>query len=438
MAERRLSGIRDRVTSHPQIADAALGILVVGVILFAVRFGPPDLYKRALDAEDFISGLAAALLIAARRRWPLAVYAAAVVLSAAFNLHAALVGSLLAAIVICTYTVASHTSRRIAVLAGIVTVTTVYISVVIGADRSWAEAQNLSIVAWGVVAVAVGDATRSRRNNLRAVEERARQAERSRDEEARRRVVEERLRIARDLHDVVAHHIAVINVQVGVAVHLLRTEPDGAEEALTHVRQASRTVLTELSTVLDVLRSEDGQAGTEPPPGLSRLASLLDSLAAAGLRVEHRQQGEARRLPSAVDLAAYRIVQESLTKERRTRRPAGGHPARRARRGAALPEGGPHPDQPLPVPAEPRPDPQPSPARRADRTGTRNHGPSRQRAFERRNRRAAVRVAADRQDPHQPSDDEAGRTRPGAAGRLRLQQRSGPSRRYASAMTNSP
>lgn len=313
MAERRLSRVRGRITSHPQIADAALGLLVVGVVLFAVRFGPPELYKRALGAEDVVSGFAAVLLIAARRRWPVAVYAAAVVLSAAFNVHAALVGSLLAAIVICTYTVAAHTSRRVAVLAGIVTMASVYVSVVIGADRSWGEAQNLSIVAWSVVAVAVGDASRSRRNNLRAVEERARQAERSRDEEARRSVVEERLRIARDLHDVVAHHIAVINVQVGVAVLLLRTEPDEAEKALTHVRQASRTVLAELSTVLDVLRSEDGRSGAEPPPGLSRLASLLDSLAAAGLRVEHRQQGEARSLPSAVDLAAYRIVQESLT-----------------------------------------------------------------------------------------------------------------------------
>lgn len=94
---------------------------------------------------------------------------------------------------------------------------------------------------------------------------------------------------------------------------MVREEPAGAEEALAHVRQAARTVLADLSTVLDVLRSGEPGHTTEPPPGLSRLASMLDALGAAGLRVEHRHEGEARPLPSAVDLAAYRIVQESLT-----------------------------------------------------------------------------------------------------------------------------
>jgi signal transduction histidine kinase len=307
MADYRLSRMRDRATSHPQAVDAALGLLVVGVILLAVRAGRP------LGVRDVVAGGLAFALIAARRRWPLPVFGAVTVATAAFNLHAALVGPLLAASVICTYTVASRANRRIAVAAGAVTVVTVYIAVVIGAGRSWTAPQNGAIVVWGAMAVVAGDLARIRLGDLRAVEGRARQAERGRDEEARRQVVEERLRIARDLHDVVAHHIAVINVQVGVAAHLLREQPDRAEEALAHVRQAARTVLAELSTVLDVLRSEEPGSATEPPPGLSRLASMLDSLAAVGLRVEHRQEGEARPLPSAVDLAAYRIVQESLT-----------------------------------------------------------------------------------------------------------------------------
>lgn len=308
MADYRLFRMRDRATSHPQAVDAALGLLVVSVILLAVRSG------RLLGVEDVVAGCLAFALIAARRRWPLPVFGVVTVATAAFNVHAALVGPLLAASVICTYTVASRADRRIAVAAGAITVVTVYIAVVIGAGRSWSAPQNGAIVVWGGMAVVVGDAARIRQGNLKAVEGRARQAEHNRDEEARRQVVEERLRIARDLHDVVAHHIAVINVQVGVAAHLLREAPDGAEEALAHVRQAARTVLAELSTVLDVLRSsEEPGSATEPPPGLSRLASMLDSLAAVGLRVEHRQEGEARPLPSAVDLAAYRIVQESLT-----------------------------------------------------------------------------------------------------------------------------
>ena len=311
MADYRLSRIRGRVTSHPQAVDVAFGLLVVTVILLAVRAGRP------LRGEDLAASALAFALIAARRGWPLPVFGAVTAVSAAFNLHAALVGPLLAANVICTYTVASRTDRRTAVVTGAVTIVTVYVAVVIGAGRSWTDPQNAAIVVWGALAVVVGDATRIRLANLDAVEVRARQAEHSRDEEARRRVVEERLRIARDLHDVVAHHIAVINVQVGVAAHLLRERPDAAEEALAHVRHATRTVLAELSTVLDVLRSEEQDAEhastTEPPPGLSRLTAMLDSLAAVGLRVEHRQEGEARPLPSAVDLAAYRIVQESLT-----------------------------------------------------------------------------------------------------------------------------
>ena len=305
-----LRWIRSRAAAHPQLADTAFGLLLVGVLLLAMRFGPADRYSRTIGTEDLLAGSVAVALIAVRRRWPLPAYAAVTVASAAFNLHDALVGPLLAANVISTYTVASRTDRRTAVLAGIVTVATVYVAVVLGAGRSWTDPLNATILAWGVVAAAVGDAVRARRAGHAAVvaaaEDRARQAEHGRAEEGRRLVVEERLRIARDLHDVVAHHIAVINVQVGVAAHLLRADPDGAEQALTHVRQAAREVLTEMSTVMEVLR-------TEPPPGLSRLTALLAALATAGLRVEHRQDGEARDLPAAVDLAAYRIVQESLT-----------------------------------------------------------------------------------------------------------------------------
>ncbi|MEW2403381.1 histidine kinase [Streptomyces sp. NPDC046862] len=147
--------------------------------------------------------------------------------------------------------------------------------------------------------------------------ERARRAEASKEEEARRRVAEERLRIARELHDVIAHHIALITLQAGVAGHLLRTEPDQADTALGHIRDAGRTVLDELSSLLYVLRQPDdetdGPQPTEPVPGLSRLGRLLESVTAAGLGVRHRRAGRSRPLPIAVDLAAYRIIQEGLT-----------------------------------------------------------------------------------------------------------------------------
>ncbi|MFD1276848.1 hypothetical protein ACFQ51_48930 [Streptomyces kaempferi] len=135
------------------------GLVVVCGTLFAVRFGPSG---RALGVEDLVAGSLACALIATRRRWPLPVFCVVTVVSAAFNLHAALVAPLLATSVICTYTVASRTSRRVAVVTGAITILTVYAAVVIGASRNWTDPQNAAIVAWGGLAVAVGGAVRSR------------------------------------------------------------------------------------------------------------------------------------------------------------------------------------------------------------------------------------------------------------------------------------
>src|ERR671910_102877 len=134
------------------------------------------------------------------------------------------------------------------------------------------------------MAAAAGDAVRSRRAFVDAIRERAERAERTREEEARRRVAEERLRIARDLHDVVAHHIALVNVQAGVAAHVMDRRPDQAKEALAHVREARRSALGELRATVGLLR----QYGAPDDP-----------------------------LPAAVDLAAYRIIQEALTNVRK-------------------------------------------------------------------------------------------------------------------------
>ncbi|PZG53347.1 two-component sensor histidine kinase [Spongiactinospora gelatinilytica] len=171
----------------------------------------------------------------------------------------------------------------------------------------------------GVLAgIAVGQATATRRQLLVALKERALRAELALEEEARRRVAEERMHIAREVHDLVAHHISVVNVQAGVAAHLLRERPEAAGEALGHVRTAARTVLDELGAVLDVLRgSGDPRAPLEPLPGLADLDRLIDSFGGAGLRVDRTVSGAPRSCPPAVDLCAYRILQESLTNARK-------------------------------------------------------------------------------------------------------------------------
>ncbi|HEY8456232.1 MAG TPA: sensor histidine kinase [Actinopolymorphaceae bacterium] len=132
--------------------------------------------------------------------------------------------------------------------------------------------------------------------------------------EAAGRVSEERLRLARDLHDVVAHNISLINVQAGVALHLMDAQPEQARTALTAIKQASKEALVELRSVLGVLRAVDGdEASLKPTPGLHRLDELADRARQAGLDVAIDVSGTRRSVPSAVDVAAYRIIQEALT-----------------------------------------------------------------------------------------------------------------------------
>ncbi|WP_170223533.1 sensor histidine kinase [Nonomuraea turkmeniaca] len=155
------------------------------------------------------------------------------------------------------------------------------------------------LIAAVLVGAAAGDAARSRRQLLAAWEDRARHG-----------VVQERLRIAREVHDLVAHHIAVISMQAGVAGHSLHREPEAAAKAIGHVQAASRTALDQLGTLLSVLR--DGEPPPmEPPAGLTDLPRLLDRFAAVGLRVDCADLP--LDLPTAVDLSAYWVIQEALT-----------------------------------------------------------------------------------------------------------------------------
>jgi signal transduction histidine kinase len=147
-------------------------------------------------------------------------------------------------------------------------------------------------------------------------------AERTRAEEARRRAGEERMRIARELHDVLAHNISLINVQAGVALHLMDEQPGQSRSALQAIKQASNDALGELRSVLDVLRQGDEAPPRAPASGLAQLDSLVAGAGATGLAVRTRVEGTPRPLPAGTDLAAYRIVQESLTNVTRHAGPA--------------------------------------------------------------------------------------------------------------------
>ncbi len=299
--------------------DAALAVGVLACMVAGSFVDPhgKNEVTWALRTPDALSLLlitlgAAALVL--RRRAPMTVLA----LTGAASVVESVTGDPRAPVamsaVIALYTVASTTDRPTTWRVGLLTMTVLTGTAMLAGPLPWYAQENLAIFAWTGIGATAGDAVRSRRAFVAAIRERAERAERTREEEARRRVAEERLRIARDLHDVVAHHIALVNVQAGVASHIMDKRPDQAKEALAHVREASRSALNELRATVGLLRqSGDPEAPTEPAPGLDRLDELAGTFRSAGLQVEVARADQGTTLPAAVDLAAYRVVQEALT-----------------------------------------------------------------------------------------------------------------------------
>ncbi|WP_371480610.1 sensor histidine kinase [Kitasatospora sp. NBC_00315] len=258
-----------------------------------------------------------------RSRWPVPVASAVVVLTVLGYAVLPASGPPPAAAGFALYAVAIRTDRRTAWRTGLcaaVTLTAAALIVRPGVDELPA---NLGLIAWTFLSVAIGDAVRSRRELLASAMERAERAERTREEEAGRRVTEERMRIARELHDVVAHHITLVNAQAGVAHHLMRTDPEHAYQALERIRDTSRAALDELRATVGLLRSGGEQAAPrEPAPGLAGLDDLLEAFRHSGLPVVLDRSGEPVALPPITDLTAYRIIQEALTNTHKHAGPA--------------------------------------------------------------------------------------------------------------------
>ncbi|WP_374117906.1 sensor histidine kinase [Streptomyces sp. S07_1.15] len=324
--------------SHPLAVDAVLAGVLLVLVLVALAvghkpYGQPRFSERTPEPSSVVIAVLACSALILRRRMP----ARVLVCTGALTLLELVTGpgeegtpvALTAAVAL--YTVGSRTDRSTTWRAGAVAVVALTTAAALFGPRPWYGQQNLALSAWMGMAAAAGDAVRSRRAFVDAIRERAERAERTREEEARRRVAEERMRIARELHDVVAHHIALVNVQAGVAAHVMDNRPDQAKEALAHVREASRSALNELRTTVGLLRQYgDPEAPTEPAPGLGVLDQLVGGFARTGLPVEVEVSSTEPRgpwfsrraeqaaavtgeLPAAVDLTAYRVVQEALT-----------------------------------------------------------------------------------------------------------------------------
>jgi signal transduction histidine kinase len=258
----------------------------------------------------------ACLVLAWRRRWPVAVLALSIAAASVFTLLGYVNGAVLVAPMGALYTVAAFSSSiRRAVGYGIATL------VVLGGASI--AVNPLGRFGGGVVilpfmvaiVVVAGIAVANRRAYVDSIRDRA-------EQDTRRRIDEERLRIARELHDVVAHTMATINVQAGVAAHVMSTRPEAVADALQAIKAASKEGLSELRAILNVLRQADDADPTQPAPGTAQLETLISGASRAGLDTTLTVTGDPVPLPSAVDLAAYRIVQESLTNAIRHAGPA--------------------------------------------------------------------------------------------------------------------
>lgn len=219
--------------------------------------------------------------------------------------------------VLCAYAVADRHGRRAAVVAGAAALPLVLAILQIYSPHelfSVGTAQNLALV---VLPLALGVAAHDRRAYTGVLIERARTAERNQEETARRRVSEERLRIARDVHDVVAHAMVTINVQAGVGAYLVHSDPDEAHATLRAIKQVSGDALGDLRSTLGILRAEgtimrDDETPGPPVQGVAALDELFENLP-AGVELTVEVDPAARSLPTSVDTTAYRIVQEALT-----------------------------------------------------------------------------------------------------------------------------
>jgi signal transduction histidine kinase len=296
----------------PHLLDAAV-LLVAGVIVVV---------GVALRADPSTRPLALALALAAtatlglRRSAPTATLAisGALVLALFAVDHAAGAVAVIAP-AIALYSLALSRGRIHLVVAVVAAAVAVIVADVFLVGRHALTLQTAAHVALVAVPVLAAEALRNRRSYIQLLLERLELAERTRDEEAQRRAEQERLRIARDLHDVVAHTLTTINVQAGVAAHLAEREPERAGSALAAIEAASHDALDELRAILGVLREADGaEVPLEPAPGLDGVASLVNRFREAGGDIELEVEGEQpERIPEAVQLAAFRIVQESLT-----------------------------------------------------------------------------------------------------------------------------
>ena len=306
---------RPRPGLQSLLIDATIAFGLSALSLLTVASGASDAGGRDPLRVGLL--LMETLPLIGRRRWPIPVL---IVTLAATILHAALVEGAVVneslGALVALFTVAERYDRRVSV-AAVFAVAGAFAAVIL--VRAAGEQIALSgffqtLLAVGIV-WALGDWARTRRRYATAIEDNARLQEADREERARRAVQDERDRIARELHDIITHHVSVIVIQAGAGLTALDRRPDQARTALEAIDRTSRQALTDMRRMLGILG--EGQSADDPSrkpmPGLGRLGELIEEVRAAGLPVELSIDGHRRSLDAGIELSAYRIVQEALT-----------------------------------------------------------------------------------------------------------------------------
>jgi len=292
---------------------------IVALVLFApmaAQFAATRHLQPGLHQTTPLAWFLAVLIVApilTHRRYPLASLAVclAALLAYAAGRYVAYPGL---PVFVLTFGITLHSSRRNALVAliasaGAITLALRLQSAQVASLTTWIESELGILVAW-----LAAENLRNRRSRWAELHARAERLEREREEEARRAVTEERLRIARELHDVIAHSMSVMAVQSAVGNHVIDTQPEQARQALAAIEATSRSALTEMRRLLGVLRQEGEPVGSlTPAPSLADLSSLVTQVHDAGLQVWIHVEGQRGPVPPGVDLSAYRIIQEALT-----------------------------------------------------------------------------------------------------------------------------
>lgn len=304
-----MGSVERPLTERRWLADAALLLVVVAPGLAAASVG------RGEPTAQLAGAVTAAAVLGLRRSRPavgliLGLLAAVVATFASGEITAVVPASL-----VLLFVVSEQTDRRTAALSAALVTAVLHLSVTVGAGSPGFGAEALATLAWPALAAAAGDAVRLRRQYLAEVAARTHRAAEAQAAEARRLMLEQRIYIARELHDVLAHGVAVISVQAGTAEHLLRDDVDAAERALQVVRSTAAGVLEEVGGIVRLLRS-DVQDLDRPSPGMTDIEPLIHSFQDAGLSVDWDGVVPEPVAPNA-ELALYRTLQESLTNAQR-------------------------------------------------------------------------------------------------------------------------